>query len=320
MTQSILLTGGLGYVGGRVAEWLARDPEYGIFVTSRDPDAALLPAWCPKNHCLRLDLMDDEDIATVCRGKDVIVHFAALNEIDSLKDPDRALLVNGLGTQKLVRAAISAGVKRFIYFSTAHIYRSPLEGTITEESLPRPIHPYAITHRTAEDVVLAANRAGAFRGIVIRLSNSIGAPINTKVDRWSLIGNDLCRQVITTGEIRLKTSGTQERDFVALRDVARAVSHVVRLPDESLGDGIFNLGGERTVPVIRLAGIIQERCQAVLGFTPPIVHPDPTPGEKSVPLDYSIAKLKATGFCLQGSLEEEIDTTLLFCKKNYSNH
>jgi len=321
MKQSVLITGGLGYVGGRVAEWLAGDTGCEVFVTTRNPNSAILPAWCPKDHCLQLDVLSDDDIQNVCRSRDTVVHFAALNEIDSAKDPERALLVNGLGTQKLVRAAADAGTKRFIYFSTAHIYRSPLEGSITEETLPRPIHPYAISHRTAEDVVLAANRPGAFRGIVIRLSNSIGSPININVDRWSLIGNDLCRQVVTTNEIRLKTSGIQERDFIALSDVARAVSHIIRLPDEAIGDGLFNLGGERSVSILQLATLIQQRCRAVLGFTPPIVRPDPNPGEKPAPpLNYSIAKLKATGFTVQGRLEDEIDGTLLFCKKNYSNH
>jgi len=320
MTRSILLTGGLGYVGGRVAERLARDPDYEVFVTSRRPNRALLPSWCPRDHCLQLDLMNDEDIANVCRGMDLVIHFAALNEIDSQNDPDKALIVNGLGTQKLVQAAESRGVKRFLYFSTAHIYRAPLDGVITEDTLPRPVHPYAISHRTAEDVVLAAARSGKIRGIVIRLSNSIGAPINMGVDRWSLIGNDLCRQAVTTGEIHLKTSGIQERDFIALSDVARAVSHMVRLPDNALGDGIFNLGGERSLSIMQLAGIIRERCQETLQFTPPVIHPDPKPGERYVPLTYSIAKLKATGFTLEGSLEEEIDNTLSFCKNNYSKN
>ena len=117
-------------------------------------------------------------------------------------------------------------------------------------------------------MVLAATRKGEFLGIIMRLSNSIGAPINTKVDRWSLIGNDLCRQAITTGEIRLKTSGIQERDFIALSEVARAVSHMIEVPDSAMGEGIFNLGGERAISIIQLATIIQERCQETLGFIP----------------------------------------------------
>jgi len=315
MTRSILLTGGLGYVGGRVAEWLSQDPDAELFVTTRNPAAAEIPGWIATDHCLRLDVLDDKDAVAACMGRDVVIHFAALNEIDSLKDPERALLVNGLGTRKLVRAAEAAGVKRFIYFSTAHVYRSPLEGTITEKTLPRPVHPYAITHRTAEDFVLATTKPGKFRGIVIRLSNSIGAPINAKVDRWSLISNDLCRQVATTGEIRLKTPGTQERDFIALPDVARAVSHMIRLPEERIGDGIFNLGGERSLSILQLATLIQERCSITLGFRPPVIRPEPVAGERIVPLHYSIEKLKSTGFCPKEGLEQEIDRTLVFCRQ-----
>ncbi len=317
MTRSILVTGGLGYVGGRVAECLARDPAFEVFVTTRDPTSADLPSWCPSDRCMRLDLMNDEDIKNICSGIDTVVHFAALNEIESQKDPVRALLINGIGTQKLVKSAESAGVNRFLYFSTAHIYRSPLEGTITETTLPRPVHPYAITHRTAEDCVLAASHEGKIQGIVLRLSNSIGAPINSKVNRWSLICNDLCRQAVSTKEMRLKTSGVQVRDFIALSDVARAVSHMITLDDDQLGDGIFNLGGEQTISIIQLATMIQERCRLQLKFTPPILRLELESGEKSVPLIYSIEKLKSTHFSLTGNLDQEIDNTLSFCQKEF---
>ncbi len=320
MTRSILLTGGLGYVGGRVAEWLTRDPDFEIFVTSRNPASAELPKWLAKDHCIKLDILNDEDIKNACKDIEIIVHFAALNEIDSLNDPERALLINGLGTQKLVKSAETAGVTRFIYFSTAHIYRSPLEGTISETTIPRPIHPYAISHRTAEDFVLAATRQEKLLGIVLRLSNSIGAPINSKVNRWILVGNDLCRQAITTKEMRLKTSGTQERDFIPLYDVSRAVSHMIQLQDNTIGDGIFNLGGEKTFSIFQLATKIQERCKLKFNFTPPIMRPEPLSNEKYVPIKYSIEKLKSTGFCLQGSLEQEIDNTLIFCQKQFSDH
>jgi UDP-glucose 4-epimerase len=266
---------------------------------------------------MKLDILNDEDIKNACKNIDIIVHFAALNEIESLNDPEKALLINSLGTQKIVKSAEIAGVTRFIYFSTAHIYGSPLEGTISETTIPRPVHPYAISHRTAEDFVLAARRQEKLLGIVLRLSNSIGAPINSKVDRWSLIGNDLCRQAITTKEMRLKTSGTQERDFITLYDVARAVSHMIQLQDDAIGDGIFNLGGKNSLSIIQLAKKIQERCKRQFNFIPPIIHPAPSSGKICVPLNYSIEKLTSTGFIQTGSLDKEIDNTLIFCQKQY---
>ena len=118
MTQSILLAGGLGYVGGRVAEWLSREQDFELFVSSRSPKSALVPEWLLKDHCVKLDVLDNNDIKNACKDIDTVVHFAALNEIDSQKDPEKALLVNGLGTLKLLKSAEDSGVTRFIYFST----------------------------------------------------------------------------------------------------------------------------------------------------------------------------------------------------------
>jgi UDP-glucose 4-epimerase len=313
MTQLILITGGLGYVGGRVAQALARDREFDVTVTTRDPDASELPSWLPADRCIRLDMLNDAEITDAVSNADVIVHCAALNEIDSLRDAERALAVNVLGTLKLVTAAESAGVGRVIYFSTAHIYRAPLEGVIDETTVPRPVHPYAITHRAAEDIVLAATTRKTTTGVVLRLSNSIGAPISRRVNRWTLAGNDMCRQAVTTGEIRLKSAGLQQRDFIPLADVARATAHMIRLPAASLGDGCFNLGGDRSISIIDLAGMIRDRCTALFGVTPGIVRPEPLPSERSAELTYSMEKLKSTGFSLAGSLEQEIDETLRFC-------
>jgi len=250
---------------------------------------------------------------------DAIVHLAALNEIDSASHPDHALLVTTLGTLRLVQAAERAGVKRFLYFSTAHIYRSPLVGSITEQTLPRPVHPYAITHRAAEDFVLSANDRQSLTGIVLRLSNGFGAPAHAGVNRWTLAANDLCREAVLRRTLTLKSSGLQKRDFVTLHDVSRAVAHFLALPLPQCGDGIFNLGGENPLRIVDLAEWIADRCQIVLGFRPALHRPPPRPGEGSDELDYRIDKLKATGFALCSDINREIDDTLRLCKREFAD-
>ena len=120
------------------------------------------------------------------------------------------------------------GVPRFLYFSTAHVYGSSLEGTITEQTCPRNLHPYATSHLAGEQAVLEAAQRGAIRGVVFRLSNAFGAPVSSEVNCWMLLVNDLCRQAVTTGELALRTAGLQLRDFVTLEDVTRAVLHVLQ--------------------------------------------------------------------------------------------
>jgi UDP-glucose 4-epimerase len=262
-----------------------------------------------------LNILTQGDLDAACQGVRYILHLAATDEIVSAVNPEEALLVNGLGTLKLLGAAERAGVERFIYFSTAHIYGSPLAGTITEKNLPRPVHPYAITHRVAEDFVLAAHDKKVLQGIVLRLSNGFGAPINTHFSRWTLVINDLCRQAVTSGKLVLRTSGLQWRDFITLTDVARAILHFLNLPIEQCNDGLFNLGGECSLRIIDIATLIAARAKEVFGLALPIHRPDPQPGEPYPSLDYCIAKLKTTDFTLVKNLDEEIDGTLRFCRE-----
>src|SRR5512136_351404 len=318
MTSEVLITGGLGYLGGRIARALASSSRFSVLVTTRRGECPPLP-WLPRDRCRRMDLDDDRQVKEACEGVDAVIHLAAFNEVDSAADPRRALRVNGEGTLRLLEAATAAEVGRFIYLSTAHVYGSPLAGRITEATVPRPVHPYAITHRVAEDFVLAARFRGSPEGIVVRLSNGIGAPVLPEVNRWTLVGNDLCRQAVTDHALVLKTPGLQERDFICLSDVARGVEHLLGLDAGASGDGIFNLGGERSMTILALAGLIRERCGKVLGFTPQLHAPPPGGDPSGKPLDYSIDRLKATGFRLEGRLEDEIDATLAFCREHFGS-
>ena len=313
MTHVVLVTGGFGYIGGRVAQHLAKTAGVSLRLATRNAGADA-PAWLPQAAVVTLDLDDEAAVTAACRGATAIVHLAALNEHDCAADPQRALQVNGAGTLKLLQAAQRCGVRRFIYFSTAHVYGAPLAGTITERTLPRATHPYAITHHVAEDFVLAARDRSEVAGIVLRMSNGFGVPAHADINRWTLIVNDLCRQAVTNRELVLRSSGTQLRDFITLNDAARAVEHFLQLADADSGDGLFNLGGECVCSMADLADRIAGRCAGVLGFTPRISRPATAPGEIAVSLDYRIDKLKQTGFELRGDMDAEFDATLRLCR------
>jgi len=317
MSGMVLISGGLGYVGGRMATHFAYHSDFFLRLGTRRAEQPS-PHWLARGELVTLDMLDQAQIDAACRGVRHVVHLAAANENMAAADPELSLQVNGLGTLKLLRAAIRAGVERFVYLSTAHIYGSPLVGTISESTLPRPVHPYAITHRTAEDFVLAAHDKGEIVGIALRLSNGFGVPERADVDRWSLIVNDLCRQAVTGGTIQMRSAGLDQRDFISLEDAARAVLHIINLPRAQIGDGLFNVGGGCSMRVIELVELIAQRCHAVLGFQPLVIRPDPTSVAQLPPLDYRMDKLLATGFALQGNMVDEIDATLRLCQAAFS--
>jgi UDP-glucose 4-epimerase len=319
MSPKVLITGGAGYLGGRIAADLTAWNKFSIRLTIRENEDNH-SLYVPENEIVAMDLLKDEQIRAACKGVYCIIHLAAMNEIDCAKDPEKGLAVNGLGTLRLIRMAETEGVERFVYISTAHVYGAPLQGIITEDTLPRPVHPYAITHRVAEDFVFSALSRRSMQGIVIRLSNALGSPVHPSVNRWSLVANDLCRQVVTTGKIQLHSPGVQKRDFVPLVDVCAAIRHFIELPGAKLGNGLFNLGGEHSLRIMDLAEIIAERTQEIFGFKPPIIRPSLESGEgMESSLIYSIDKLKSTGFRLEGNIKNAIDETLLFCAKYFGD-
>jgi len=76
-----------------------------------------------------------------CDGVYVVIQAAGMNAQDCAADPVAALAFNGVATVRLVMAASRTGAQRFISLSTAHVYASPLAGTITEATYPRNLTP-----------------------------------------------------------------------------------------------------------------------------------------------------------------------------------
>lgn len=312
MKGPVLVTGGLGYIGGRIVVALA-EAGYAVRLTTRAPPSSR-PAWLPDGcTVVPMDVMSDAQVDAAVDGVRDIVHLVALNENDAVKDPEQALTVGALGTLKVLRAAERRRIRRFIFFSTAHVYGAPLLGRLTEATVARPSHPYAITHRVAEDIVLASHDQRRLDGIVLRLSNGFGAPTHAGVNRWTLLTNDLCRQAVLTKRLVLKSSGLQPRDFITLSDVGRASRHFLEISAAQCGDGLFNLGGGRSVTILEMTMLVAARCREVLGFTPDVERPAPAPGEQTPDLAFDVTKAAATGFHPIGDFAREIDATLRLC-------
>ncbi len=76
------------------------------------------------------------------------------------------------------------------------------------------------------------------------------------VNRWTLVFNGLCRQAMTSGEMVVKSSGKQQRDFIPLHDVAVAVDHFLFKNPKKWDDGLFNLGGDCSLSIVEVAKTI----------------------------------------------------------------
>ncbi|WP_096697343.1 NAD(P)-dependent oxidoreductase [Polaromonas sp. AER18D-145] len=308
----VLITGGFGYLGGRLAQQLIVGAYAHVILGSRSESNP--PAWLPQAEVVQTAWGDSASLDRACAGVDAVVHLAGMNAHDSANAPAAALQCNGVATAHLLASACRMNVRRFVYVSTAHVYANPLMGRITEANCPLNLHPYASSHRAGEDVVRSAHERGQIEGVVIRLSNAFGAPAHSNANCWSLLVNDLCRQAVVSRHMVLHSAGQQQRDFVPLADACCAVEHLLQVPSQALADGVFNVGGARPTRIVDMATSIQARCAATLHFTPRLVVSQPVEGGNDYELNYRIDKLLATGFVPAGNALAEIDATLLLCQ------
>lgn len=312
MTKKVLLTGGFGTLGGRIADELAKNPEIKLRIASREKQSP--PTWAPNAEVFCVDFENHNSIKQMLDGATHVVHLAALNDYECRADPKNAELVNVEYTRRIIDQACQLENLRIIYLSTIQVYGNNLTGVTTEISPTNPSDAYSKTHLDAERIVEQAHQSKKIDGVRLRSANGFGSPMTPAAKIWQIIANDLCRQAIENKKLTLKSHGLQFRNFIPFTDVCTAVKHLLEMPVQQIGDGLFNLGAKTPLKIFQMAEIIAARCEAVLGFRPPINKPSEMPSVTPASFEYDSKKLLSTGLVLNNNIENEIDALLKNCK------
>lgn len=314
--KKVLITGAFGYLGGRLAEALSMQNGYEVILASSRKQR--------KKNDLRFERIiwrDPSKLDRICSGIDIVIHATGMNAEDCTENPEEAIIVNALNTTSLLQASIRQKVKRFIYFSTAHVYDNPLKGYFNENICPQSLHPYATSHRAAEDVIRYAQSMQQIEGIVIRLSNSFGAPVFADVNCWKLFVNDLCLQSIRSGLITIKSNPLQQRNFIAITEVVRAVIHLIGISSEKIGNCIFNLGSNWNPSLLEMAEKIKKEFENYDLMININCLQQESEIKTDSSLDFSIAKLIDSGYQpIPGNfISEELQKLISFILLNKKN-
>jgi len=310
----VLITGGMGFIGGRLSQYLS-EAGLSVIIGSRSLIQSL--PWLPSGVVKQINWSNDDEIQRACQGVDVVVHAAGMNVRQCAVEPIRALEFNGLATARLVDAAVKAEVKQFIYLSTAHVYSSTLSGLINEETCPLNLHPYATSHLAGEKAVLYASERHGLNGLVIRLSNSFGVPAHPDVDCWTTIVNELCKQAVTQQMLVLHGNCMQQRDFISISEVVKVINQFIKYGENSQFDfesHLVNLGSGRSMTLLELTRLIQARCKILLNFMPEIECKINKP---SPLLKYQSNHFNSTNNLINDDPIPEIDQLLLYCNEQF---
>jgi len=271
--QTVLVTGGAGYVGSHTCLRLAEAGFQPVVFDSLINGHAEFVQWGPLEigdirQTGRLD-------AVFNKYKPVaVLHFAALIEVgESVRQPGRFYDNNVAGAVSLIEASRRAGVKAFVFSSTCATYGDPQGGPMDETHPQAPLNPYGRTKLMVEQVLRDLDRYNGFRSIALRYFNAAGAdpegrigerhtPETHAIPLAIRAAMDAGHSFKMFGEDYPTPDGTAVRDYVHVLDLADA--HVLALKRLLAGGGsdVFNLGTGTGTSVRELVEAIRRTTKA----------------------------------------------------------
>ncbi|ATW52986.1 UDP-glucose 4-epimerase GalE [Streptomyces peucetius] len=263
-----LITGGAGYIGAHVAHAMTAAGERVVVLDDLSSGIpGRLPAGVP---LVRGSVLDRDVVDGVLAGHAVtgVVHLAAKKQVgESVEQPLRYYRENVYGLTVLLEAVVAAGVRRFLFSSSAAVYGVPDTDLVSESAACEPINPYGQTKLTGEWLVRAAGRAHGLSTACLRYFNVAGtaAPELADTGVFNIIPMFFDR--ITRGEApRIfgadypTPDGTCIRDYIHVADLADAHLAVARrlAGTEAGKDLTVNIGRGVGVSVRELAHVVGE--------------------------------------------------------------
>lgn len=295
----LLLVGGSGYFGARLAEALAGDWDVAVTVRSDTPARA---AWLAERGIASFGYDSSRDNELPGGDYDAIVNLAMPGAQAAGKDADAAM-AQGQSTASACLAALRGGrAGRLVHFSTFHVYGGNAADTYVEDMPKAPGHPYGKTHLAIEGELCASDVAD--RIAIVRPTNMVGAPAHRDLgEQAGLIFLDLCRQVAESGAMTLRNDGQSYRDILPFGDAIAAVDLLLRA--DAGWNNIFNLGAGMAITM-------QVVAEAIASTAPQPVSVSYGDGSDAFrsPFTVDISRLAALGWSPSASITDEARRTI----------
>jgi UDP-glucose 4-epimerase len=230
---TILVTGGAGYIGSHTVLQLR---ERGHKVVVLDNLYSGFRQAVLDTPLVVGSVGDSELVARVLRehGIDTVMHFAAHTIVpESVSDPLKYYGNNTCGTRSLLQSCMEAGVKSFVFSSTAAVYGIP-SGDYAEESSPTaPINPYGTSKLMSEWMLRDLGQASSMRHVVLRYFNVAGSDSSGRIGQSTRKATLLVKVAVEAslgkrphlsifGTDYPTADGTGVRDYIHVEDLAAA--------------------------------------------------------------------------------------------------
>ncbi len=242
----VLVTGGAGFVGSHVVDCLLTNGADVVVVDNLSH--GLKSQVSPQAGFIQGDVLKSGEWLPRVGRVDALIHLAAqINVSRSEQYPQDDVRLNVLGTVEMLQAARGLGCREFRFASSAAVYGDNPRVPLDEAEVPAPLSYYGLDKWVAESYVRHEDESGRLSGTILRLANVYGPRQRTQGEGGVVA---IFSQALTAGEIPIMDGdGRQTRDFISVRDVARAFCH--RLGESGHG-GLYNIGTQTATSVSEL--------------------------------------------------------------------
>ena len=263
--QSVLITGGLGFIGSTLARRLV---DLGARVTLVD---SLIPEYGGNRANIAgiedrvtvniSDVRDEHSLPSLIRGQDLVFNLAGqTSHLDSLHDPYTDLEINCRAQLSILETVRHENPEaKVIFASTRQLYGRPKYLPVDEQHPLAPVDPNGVNKAAGESYHLVYGEIYGLRCSVLRLTNTYGPRMRVKDDRQTFLGTWL-RLAVEGEELLVFGDGTQQRDFTYVDDAVEAFL-LAGASAESDGE-VFNVGGEPPMSLGELAELLVELAGA----------------------------------------------------------
>src|SRR6476661_7851553 len=299
--MTILITGGAGYIGSHmVHEFVDAGEPVLVLDNLSNGFRFLIPTSVPFVSGSTGDRTLVSDVI-VRHGVTAIIHFAASIVVpESVAEPLNYYGNNTMNTCALLDAAIKAGVRQFIFSSTAAVYGAAEGSPVREDSPTLPISPYGTSKLMSEIMLHDAAKAYGLRFVILRYFNVAGADPRMRTGQATPNATHLIKVACETaigkrpkldiyGTDYPTPDGTCIRDYIHVSDLVRAHSAALAYLRSGGASATFNCGYGRGASVLEVI----EAVRRAIGRDLPVERTGRRPGDPTA-LVADVSRIKTT--------------------------
>lgn len=263
--SKIVITGGAGFIGSHLADFLSKkdyeivivdnlDPYYSVELKKRNIDLVLKN----KNACfIKGDICDLDFLKTVIdKDTEFVFHEAAQPGVRiSVENPFRSNNVNVIGTLNVLKQSMEKNVTRVINASSSSVYGKIEYLPFDEKHPTQPISPYAVSKLAAEHYCRVFYEIYGLPTVSLRYFTVYGPRM-----RPDLAITIFTRKMLSNEPITIFGDGTQTRDFTFIDDVVNANEKLLKT---NRADGkILNIGNGKRITINEMADRLKKSIES----------------------------------------------------------